>query len=112
MANSYIYDLTDSRWTNGNTAYDGIKLTVNSSNSSANSSLLKLVYNGNENFRVKRDGSLKSNGTISGILVSSNVAAPATSSDNGTVGEIRYDSHYVYVCVGTNEWKRSELTTW
>ena len=32
--------------------------------------------------------------------------------DTGTVGEICWDSSYVYVCVATNTWKRTLLLTW
>ncbi len=39
-------------------------------------------------------------------------SAPANSSANGTAGEIRYDSSYVYVCVSANTWKRAALSTW
>ena len=38
--------------------------------------------------------------------------APASATDTGTLGEIRITSGYVYVCVGTNTWVRSALTTW
>jgi hypothetical protein len=38
--------------------------------------------------------------------------APATSSSAGVAGQIAWDSGYVYVCVATNSWKRSALTTW
>lgn len=38
--------------------------------------------------------------------------APTTATDPGTAGDIRYDADYVYVCVATNTWKRSPLTTW
>lgn len=38
--------------------------------------------------------------------------APSSATDTGTVGEIRYTSEYIYVCVGTNTWKRTPLTTW
>jgi ApbE superfamily uncharacterized protein (UPF0280 family) len=38
--------------------------------------------------------------------------APSTATSNGTVGEVRYSSEHVYVCVATNTWKRSPLETW
>ncbi len=38
--------------------------------------------------------------------------APATSSGAGTRGDIAWDSGYVYVCVATNTWKRSAISTW
>ena len=37
---------------------------------------------------------------------------PSSSTDTGVLGEIRYDSNYMYVCVATNTWKRASITTW
>lgn len=40
-------------------------------------------------------------------------ATPPTSADApGNVGEVTFDSDFVYVCVAENTWKRSPLTTW
>ena len=36
-------------------------------------------------------------------------SVPANSTANGTSGQVAYDSDYVYVCVGTNSWKRIQL---
>jgi hypothetical protein len=41
-----------------------------------------------------------------------NTATPASSSATGVAGQIAWDSSYVYVCVATNTWKRSSLSTW
>jgi cytoskeletal protein CcmA (bactofilin family) len=41
-----------------------------------------------------------------------NTTAPTTATDPGTAGEIRYDSDYVYICVATDTWKRTPLSTW
>ena len=38
--------------------------------------------------------------------------APSSATDTGVAGDIRYDSGYVYIAVGTNTWKRAALTTW
>jgi hypothetical protein len=38
--------------------------------------------------------------------------APASSSDTGTTGDIKFDGDYIYICVATNTWKRAMLTTW
>jgi hypothetical protein len=38
--------------------------------------------------------------------------APATASDTGTAGDVRYDASYVYICTATNTWKRAAITTW
>jgi hypothetical protein len=38
--------------------------------------------------------------------------APSSASDTGAIGEIRWDSSFVYVCVATNTWKRAAIATW
>ncbi len=38
--------------------------------------------------------------------------APASSGATGTIGEIRYDANFMYVCTATNTWKRSALSSW
>jgi len=37
---------------------------------------------------------------------------PASATDTGTAGEVCWDANYVYVCVATNTWKRSAISTW
>jgi hypothetical protein len=37
---------------------------------------------------------------------------PASATAAGEAGDICWDSNYVYVCVATNTWKRSALSTW
>ncbi len=37
---------------------------------------------------------------------------PASASDTGTTGMIRWDANYIYVCVATNTWKRVAIATW
>lgn len=44
--------------------------------------------------------------------VSSLNTAPASSTDTGTTGEIRFTADYIYVCVATNTWKRTQISTW
>jgi len=39
-------------------------------------------------------------------------SAPATATSTGTAGDIAYDADYIYVCVATDTWKRSALSTW
>ncbi|MEM0575144.1 hypothetical protein [Flavobacterium polysaccharolyticum] len=38
--------------------------------------------------------------------------APTSATDVGTLGEIRYTASHIYVCIATNTWVRSPLTTW
>lgn len=37
---------------------------------------------------------------------------PASATDTGTMGQIAWDSGYVYVCVAADTWKRAALSTW
>jgi hypothetical protein len=37
---------------------------------------------------------------------------PASASATGNAGDICWDADYVYVCVATDTWKRSALSTW
>lgn len=37
---------------------------------------------------------------------------PASGTATGNAGDICWDSDYIYVCVATNTWKRSTLSTW
>lgn len=37
---------------------------------------------------------------------------PSSSSGTGNTGDICWDGNYIYVCVATNTWKRSSLSTW
>lgn len=40
------------------------------------------------------------------------LAVPATSSSAGRLGQVTYDSNYLYSCVATNQWKRAALFSW
>ena len=37
---------------------------------------------------------------------------PATASSAGTKGDIKYKGSYLYICVDTDTWKRSHLSSW
>ena len=37
---------------------------------------------------------------------------PASATSAGAVGEICWDANYIYVCVSTNTWKRTAISTW
>ena len=53
-------------------------------------------------------------GTVRGtqFLLSALNTAPATASSTGTLGEIRIDANYIYICTATNTWKRVAIATW
>lgn len=54
------------------------------------------------------------NGTVGATQFKLNAlnSAPASAGDTGTLGEIRIDDSYIYVCTATNTWKRAALSTW
>jgi hypothetical protein len=37
---------------------------------------------------------------------------PASASDTGQTGQVSWDSEYIYICIGTNTWKRVAIATW
>lgn len=38
--------------------------------------------------------------------------APASASATGQTGQISFDADYIYICTGTNQWKRAAISTW
>jgi hypothetical protein len=56
-------------------------------------------------------GTLKIDGTnaLFSIVTSSTIV---TATDACTLGDIRRDADYIYVCTATNTWKRATLATW
>lgn len=49
--------------------------------------------------------------TISGSLSLPSGSVPTSVSSSGTIGEIRWDSGAVYICIATNTWRKSTLAT-
>lgn len=50
--------------------------------------------------------------TIYGDMYLATPTVPGSSVSTGTTGQISWDSDYIYVCVGTNTWKRTQIATW
>jgi hypothetical protein len=49
---------------------------------------------------------------VFGNLYVANVYVPTLANSTGIAGQITYDASYVYVCVGTNDWRRANLAIW
>ena len=49
---------------------------------------------------------------VTSNLIASGSYVPSSASATGVAGTIIWDADYVYICVATNTWKRSALTTW
>ena len=39
-------------------------------------------------------------------------SAPASATSTGSQGDMAFDANYLYICVSTNQWKRTPLSTW
>lgn len=37
---------------------------------------------------------------------------PASHTAAGTTGQIAWDTNFIYICIGTNSWKRAAITVW
>ena len=60
-------------------------------------------------FLVKSSGEDYDTSWTSSII---SAVPPGSSGATGTTGEMALDSDWLYVCVGTDTWKRTELTGW
>jgi len=45
-----------------------------------------------------------------GNIITSNVFVPSSATAGGKAGQISFDSGYIYVCLGSGNWKRAALT--
>ena len=64
---------------------------------------------------VDQSGTQDTSGNAATATVATRVSdttAPATATDTGTAGEVRYDGSFIYVCVATDTWVRAALSTW
>ena len=86
------------------------KVAVTPSLNSTHLNGVQEATTGTANTIVKRDA----NGAVtnSQYKLSALNAAPASATATGTLGEIRIDANYIYVCTATNTWKRTALSTW
>jgi hypothetical protein len=47
-----------------------------------------------------------------GNLILRSTQTPISSTAVGTVGQVAWDSDYIYICTATNTWKRANISTW
>jgi hypothetical protein len=70
------------------------------------------LYEDTDLQRVLTNGNTSTlNMTVNAVTVTTS-STPASATATGTVGQIKWDANYIYVCVATNTWKRAALTTW
>jgi hypothetical protein len=58
------------------------------------------------------DGNISGNVGFLDRLTFANVYTPTLSNAQGISGQITWDNSYIYICVGTNAWKRANISTW
>ena len=49
---------------------------------------------------------------VFGNVFVANTYVPTLANSTGTAGQIVWDSNYIYICVSTNTWKRSNVAAW
>ena len=49
---------------------------------------------------------------VFGNVFVANTYVPTLANSNGLSGQIVWDSNYIYICVSTNTWKRSNVAAW
>lgn len=64
---------------------------------------------GNSNVTLTR---LRGKAVADQLAIQALNTAPASATATGTLGEIRIDANYIYVCVATNSWKRVAIAAW
>ncbi len=50
--------------------------------------------------------------TVSGTVIHTLSATPASAAAAGVVGTISWDASFIYIATGTNQWKRVAIATW
>lgn len=93
---------------------DDVDGLLNSGGGSGASNWGNINFNGGDFDNVESDNYDNSEYILNGneIDYPSIVTVPETSSSLGETGQIAYDNDYVYICIATNAWKRSALSSW
>jgi hypothetical protein len=108
-------NITGSLFGTSSFAVSSSRATSSSFASTASFSPLYLpLAGGTVNGNVIITGSVNVSGSVAANLYSINTlnTAPATATSTGTLGEVRYTADFIYVCIATNTWRRTALTTW
>lgn len=87
---------------------------------SGGSNILKFSTAGTERASIIADGKMAIGAITPTALLDINsdtirlrtAKTPASATAAGNAGDICWDANYIYICVATNTWKRTALTTW
>ena len=78
-----------------------------------NANEISFVAGGTTTFTVNSSGVLAAgNLVVSGGRLTLPSTPPASATATGSAGQIEWDASYIYICTGTNTWKRVAISTW
>jgi hypothetical protein len=89
---------------------------VNISQDTAN--VVRIIQDGEDIVRIsdttiteKNEIILVSPNSVQNLSYLINIDPPTISSSPGTLGEMRFDGEFLYICVSANSWKRIALSS-
>jgi len=83
-------------------------VVINPTASGVTASAKLLVGRASSTYTFDVNGSAR----VTSLFYSALSTTPASATAAGTTGEVRIDANYIYVCTGTNTWKRAAIATW
>jgi hypothetical protein len=92
----------------------GLRIAVNGSSETGGTrgDLLASAGDFSSTLNVTGAATFSSSVTATSYNLSALNTAPASATATGTLGQIRIDDSFIYVCTATNTWKRAAITTW
>lgn len=110
-AGRFIADGSIANQTSSNSIYIGYN-TKASANGDINEIVIGYDAIGNGSNTATLGNSSITKTFLRGTLNVASTVAPALASSTGILGDIAFDSNYIYVCTATNTWKRASIATW
>lgn len=92
----------------GNTTFSGT-VAMNGNNTIGNAAGDSHTINGTVAFN---GSNVTLSAPASGYALGLPTKTPSSAADTGTTGNVSWDSSYIYICTGTNTWKRVAIATW
>lgn len=84
-----------------------------SANDGTGDSLRDAFIKVNSNFSNISDvGFDAGNIQVAGSISVASMSVPGSATATGTTGQITWDADYIYVCIATDTWKRTAISTW
>lgn len=97
------------KWNDAGTSFEAITTNVTDTASDAASNLLNLKVGGTSKAKITKGGVP----TFAGdTLTLSTAKTPSSATATGTTGMICWDASYMYICTGTNTWRRVAHSSW